>query len=66
MAAQGLGGALSPVLGGVVAQHSGFPAAFAMLGGLSLGSLFIWLRFRSVLRRVDDTAAPVPAPVGAG
>ncbi|MCV7377833.1 MFS transporter [Mycobacterium alsense] len=65
MAAQGLGGALSPVLGGVVAQHFGFPAAFAALGALSLGSLIIWLGFRSVLRRVDDTAAPVPAPVGA-
>ncbi|ORV45187.1 MFS transporter [Mycobacterium conspicuum] len=65
MAAQGLGGALSPVLGGVVAQHFGFPAAFAMLGSLSLGSLLIWLRFRSVLRRVDENAPAVPAPAGA-
>jgi len=50
MAAQGLGGALSPVLGGVAAQAFGFPAAFAMLGGLSLGSLIIWLASASMLR----------------
>jgi MFS family permease len=54
MAAQGLGGALSPVLGGFVAQLFGFPAAFAMLGGLSLGSVIIWLGFASMLRRADD------------
>jgi hypothetical protein len=50
MAAQGLGGALSPVLGGVAAQMFGFPAALAMLGGLSLGSLIIWLACASMLR----------------
>jgi MFS family permease len=54
MAAQGLGGALSPVLGGFVAQLFGFPTAFAMLGGLSLGSLIIWLGFASMLRRAGD------------
>jgi MFS family permease len=47
MAAQGLGGALSPVLGGFAAQRFGFSAAFAMLGGLSVGSLIIWLGFAS-------------------
>lgn len=57
MAAQGLGGALSPVLGGVVAQHLGFPMAFAMLGGLSLGSLIIWLGFAPMLRRAGDAAS---------
>lgn len=50
MVAQRLGGALSPVLGGVAAQASGFSAAFAILGGLSLGSLIIWLAFASMLR----------------
>lgn len=61
MAAQGLGGALSPVLGGVVAQHLGYPVAFLMLGGLSVGSLIIWLRFADTLRRVDTGAARLPA-----
>jgi MFS family permease len=50
MAAQGLGGALSPVLGGVAAQTFGFPAAFTMLGGLSLGSVIIWLVSAPMLR----------------
>jgi len=52
MAAQGLGGALSPVLGGVAAQTFGFPAAFAILGGISLGSVIIWLASASMLRGV--------------
>ncbi|WP_204080739.1 MFS transporter [Mycobacterium riyadhense] len=58
MAAQGLGAALSPLLGGEVAQHLGFPVAFLMLGGLSLGSLIIWLWFAPILRRAG---APDPA-----
>lgn len=57
MAAQGLGGALSPALGGVIAQHLGFPVAFAILGGLSVGSLIIWVGFASTLRSAgSDTA----------
>lgn len=60
MAAQGLGGALSPVLGGVVAQHLGFPTAFAMLGGLSLGSLIIWFGFAPMLRRAGGAPAVPP------
>jgi hypothetical protein len=37
------------VLGAVAAQKYGFPPAFEMLGGLSLGSLIIWLAFASML-----------------
>src|SRR5689334_3097019 len=54
MAAQGLGGALSPALGGFAAQTFGFATAFAMLGGLSSGSLIIWLGSASMLRRAGD------------
>jgi hypothetical protein len=54
MAAQGLGGALSPLLGGFAAQKLGFSTAFAMLGGLSLGSIIIWLGFASMLRGAGD------------
>ena len=50
MAAQGLGGALSPVVGGVAAQAFGFSVAFMLLGGLSLGSLIIWLASAPMLR----------------
>ena len=58
IAAQGLGGALSPVLGGFAAQTFGFSAAFAMLGGLSVGSLIIWLCCASMLRGTGDAVGP--------
>lgn len=54
MAAQGLGGALSPVLAGFTAQTMGFATAFAMLGGISLGSLVIWLALAKMLRAAAD------------
>jgi hypothetical protein len=50
MAAQGLGGALSPAVGGVAAQAFGFSTAFAVLGALSLGSLVVWFAAASMLR----------------
>ena len=50
MAAQGLGGALSPAVGGVAAQAFGFSTAFAVLGALSLGSLIVWLAAAPILR----------------
>lgn len=56
MAAQA-GRRLSPVLGGAVAQHLGFRAAFLLLAGLSLGALIIWVTFAPMLRR----AARLPA-----
>ena len=58
MAAQGFGGALSPVLGGFAAQTFGFPAAFGILGALSLGSMIIWLGCASMLRRAGGDVAP--------
>lgn len=61
MAAQGLGGALSPVLGGFIAQIFGFPTAFITLGALSLGSLVIWLGFAPVLRRAGNHVPDAPA-----
>jgi hypothetical protein len=57
MAAQGLGGALSRLLGGVAAQRLGFSTAFAIHGELSLGSLVIWLGFGATLRGTSDGAS---------
>ncbi|MDI3314899.1 MAG: MFS transporter [Mycobacterium sp.] len=65
MAAQGLGGALSPVLGGFVAQIFGFPAAFVLLGGLSLGSLVIWLGCAALLRGADSQVPALTVAVEA-
>jgi MFS family permease len=49
MAAQGLGGAISPALGGWIAQTVGYPAAFAALGGFALVSLGLWVGFARTL-----------------
>nr|WP_315591602.1 MFS transporter [uncultured Cupriavidus sp.] len=51
MTVQGLGAALSPALGGVLAEHFGYSTAFLALGALSTGSLAIWLLFGASLKR---------------
>jgi len=43
MTAQGIGAALSPALGGWIAERLGYPAAFLTLGSLALGSVVIWV-----------------------
>jgi MFS family permease len=63
MTAQGVGASLSPLLGGLIAQHLGFRSAFLLLGGLSLGSLLIWSAFAPMLRRAGH---PAPNHTGAG
>ena len=63
MTAQGLGASLSPLLGGLIAQHLGFQSVFLLLGGLSLGSLIIWSAFAPMLRRAGH---PAPDRPGAG
>jgi predicted MFS family arabinose efflux permease len=50
MAAQGLGGAISPALGGWIAQAAGYPAAFAALGSFALISLALWIGFARTLQ----------------
>jgi MFS family permease len=50
MAAQGFGGAVSPILGGWIAQCFGYPAALATLGGFPLISVGLWLVFARLLR----------------
>jgi MFS family permease len=59
MAAQGFGGAVSPILGGWIAQSLGYPTALATLGGFALVSLALWIGFARTLRR-DSVAAPGP------
>ena len=50
MTTQGLGAALSPALGGWMAQAIGFRATFALLGCFSLVSLALWLAFAPMLK----------------
>ena len=63
MTVQGIGAALSPALGGVLAQHFGYASAFLVLGAVSTGSLALWLFFGTTLkqacglrRQLDDDA----------
>ncbi|WEY42720.1 MFS transporter [Paraburkholderia sp. SUR17] len=50
MTVQGMGAALSPALGGVLAQHFGYATAFLVLGAVSTGSLALWLLFGAALK----------------
>ena len=50
MAAQGLGGAISPAIGGWMAQFWGYQAALGVLGGAALVSVAIWIGFARTLR----------------
>jgi MFS family permease len=51
MTVQGVGAALSPALGGVLAQHFGYATAFLVLGAVSTGSLALWLFFGASLKK---------------
>ena len=50
MTIQGLGGALSPLIGGWLAQEIGYAATFMNLGGFALGSIALWLGFAADLK----------------
>jgi MFS family permease len=60
MTVQGLGAALSPALGGVLAQHFGYASAFLVLGGVSTGSLALWLLFRTTLKKACGFRPDIP------
>lgn len=47
---QGLGAALSPLIGGWIAEEIGYSATFMILGSFALGSIALWLGFASILR----------------
>ncbi len=49
MTLQGVGAALSPTLGGIVAQRFGYPAAFLTLGAIAAVALMVWLAARPVM-----------------
>jgi MFS family permease len=59
MTVQGVGAALSPALGGALAQVVGYRLTFVILGAFALGSLALWLGFRSLPRPACDIARPI-------
>jgi predicted MFS family arabinose efflux permease len=46
MTLQGVGAALSPTLGGIIAQRFGYPAAFLALGAIAVAALALWVAAR--------------------
>lgn len=55
MTVQAAGAALSPMLGGLLAHHFGYPAAFIALGAISTASLALWLGCGAGLRHACST-----------
>jgi hypothetical protein len=65
MTVQGVGAALSPAIGGGVAQLVGYRIAFLILGSFALGSLALWVAFRATTRAAcDGTGASRPRHEG--
>lgn len=52
LAVQGVGAALSTTVGGFVAEHVNYDAAFLVLGGIACIALAIWLMTASRMRKV--------------
>jgi len=63
MTLQGVGAALSPAIGGAIADLVGYRIAFLILGGFAVGSLTLWRAFRSTMQAA--CAAPRPDSVAA-
>jgi MFS family permease len=57
MTAQGAGAALSPAIGGWLAERYGYPTAFIALGALAAGSVIIWVLCARVIRMTDARGA---------
>ena len=64
MTLQGVGAALSPTLGGFVAERIGYSASFAALGLCALAGLVLWVLARPVTAAAcgDMTARAAPQP----
>ncbi len=54
MTVQGLGAALSPAIGGWIAQGIGFSSTFMLLGSFAIVSILLWLLFSKMLKTVCD------------
>ena len=50
MTVQGVGAALSPAIGGWIAQWQGYGAAFIALGLFAVGAIVVWLIFAELFK----------------
>lgn len=55
MTLQAVGAALSPLLGGVLAQNFGYRVAFLLLGAMAVGSVLLWLGFAKLMGRAPHS-----------
>jgi MFS family permease len=63
MTMQGVGAALSPLLGGIVADAFGFRMTFLLLGAISIGSLALWCGYARTLRQRNSADATPGPPI---
>jgi fucose permease len=61
MTVQGIGAALSPALGGWIAETMGFGPMFLILGSFAFGSIALWVFHAGLLR--PACVAPGSAPM---
>lgn len=54
MTVQNLGAALSPAIGGWMAQGMGYPHSFLILGSFAIASLVLWTAFAKSLKKACD------------
>lgn len=57
MTVQGVGAALSPAIGGWIAQEFGYAETFRILGCFALGSIALWLIFGRIVREGERLQA---------
>jgi predicted MFS family arabinose efflux permease len=62
---QGIGAALSTTLGGVVAEHFGYAAAFLVLGGVAIVALLLWIGTRPITAEACGDMPAKAVPKGA-
>jgi fucose permease len=53
MATQGIGAALSPAIGGWLAQTLGYATMFPILGAFAVVSIILWIAFRQTLLKAE-------------
>lgn len=61
MTVQGLGAALSPAIGGWIAQGIGYSSTFLLLGSFALVSILLWTLFSKMLKSACDNEPAVAA-----
>jgi MFS family permease len=66
MTLHGAGAALSPALGGAIAERFGYPAAFMALGVVALFALLLWVVTRPLTAEACGTSPATLIPKGVG